>query len=459
MTSSEFNKKYGLSQSLQGKDLFTRVPYNINNFTNVAGKPKKLPVEIFKRFFSNWATVLFTIIFLTVLIISLVVTFASPFNPNLKVSLTYEFNVPIDGKIVKVKGSDAVNLLPPVYKEYVLSSIYPNSSFYAEVIKGLSTLYNPDPENQATGNLLKWYLNGHKTLQDTGLIKIVPTPTGSSELYVNAYKFYELSNIIIFLNRMNLPQNASVEQIADAVKVLRQANPDNPNFGIPTYFGTNSIGIDIWTSSWVGTWNAIRLALITATLQTVIGVAVGSYLGFHVGSKIDTIIMRLIEIFVAPPTLIWLLLFASTFGTSDTTLILALVFTGWTGAVGGTRMYIITVKDSEFITASKSIGASKARLIYKHTLPAIIGKIATSYVNRIPGIILSVSSLAFLGFFRGDNANLGALLSSAPKEASNNFLILFLPSMILLSISVSLHFIALGIHDALDPRVIRGKTN
>ncbi|UWV85970.1 ABC transporter permease subunit [Mycoplasmopsis cynos] len=82
--------------------------------------------------------------------------------------------------------------------------------------------------------------------------------------------------------------------------------------------------------------------------------------------------MRLVDIFSAPPTLIWLLIFATTFGTTDLTLGFALVFVGWVGAVGRTRLFIITVKDSEFITASESVGASKARLIYRHALPAII---------------------------------------------------------------------------------------
>ncbi|MCU9934300.1 ABC transporter permease subunit [Mycoplasmopsis felis] len=169
--------------------------------------------------------------------------------------------------------------------------------------------------------------------------------------------------------------------------------------------------------------------------------------------------MRLIDIFSAPPTLVWLLLFVSLFGTTDTTLAFSMIFVGWVGFVARTRLFIITVKDSEFITASKSVGASKTRLIYKHALPGIIGKIATSYVSSIPSIILSISSLAFLGFFKTNkDINLGQIISAASSEAGSNFWILLLPSLILLSISVSLHFIALGVHnDALDPKVIKTK--
>ncbi|TNK93058.1 ABC transporter permease, partial [Mycoplasmopsis pullorum] len=73
-------------------------------------------------------------------------------------------------------------------------------------------------------------------------------------------------------------------------------------------------------------------------------------------------------------------------------------------------------------------------------------------------IILSVSSLAFLGFFKSNSANLGAILNDAAGEdLSNNLWAVMLPALILLSISISLHFVALGVHDALDPKVMKAK--
>ncbi|WP_426461466.1 ABC transporter permease [Mycoplasma hafezii] len=465
MTTKEFNRKYGLNLSDNSSDLFKRVPNKSKNFVNVAGKPKKMVAEIFKRYFTNWAIVLFTVIFLFVLITSIVVTVSAKHSPNEPISDTMFFRVPktwtLDAKTNTyvpsnyewVKGSGEIRNLPPAYKQWIPLRAFMEQSNYAKYMQAFNSNYGgyiakeiikPITDNDSAIKIVK-----------TEIIQSDGKPAVKTEILINAFRFYEAMNLNIFLSEGNFPKNASLPQTQAAVNTLLSVN--GGSLYPTTILGTNQAGIDIWTSSWIGTWNAIRLALIVATLQTIIGVAVGSYLGFHVGSWIDTVIMRLIEIFVAPPGLIWLLLFASTFGTSDLTLILALVFTGWTGAVGGTRMFIITVKDSEFITASKSVGASKARLIYKHALPAIIGKIANSYVSRIPGIILSVSSLAFLGFFKGDNTNLGALLSSAAGEASQNFWILLLPSLILLSISVSLHFMALGIHDALDPKVIRGK--
>ncbi|MFL1059538.1 ABC transporter permease subunit, partial [Mycoplasmopsis synoviae] len=107
-------------------------------------------------------------------------------------------------------------------------------------------------------------------------------------------------------------------------------------------------------------------------------------------------------------------------GTSDLTLAITLIVVGWPGSVGITKLYIITVKNSDFIQASKLVGASKIRLILRHALPASVGKIANSFVAYIPSIILSVSALAFLRFFKGNTANLGTILSSESSETGKN---------------------------------------
>ncbi|WBP83880.1 ABC transporter permease [Mycoplasmopsis edwardii] len=433
MTSKEFNKKYKINiDSIEN-------PFNFapktNNFANVAGKPKKLVIEIFKRFFMSWPSVLFLIVFLIVFITSIVVTTYSPYSADKGVDQTIQFNLIGDkaGHTTE-SGSSFVKSLPTKWAGKI----------------NLKLVLN---DNDFVSNATKWsdrnYYGGYLWVEfnKPEYIEFV-----DGERYIDFYKWHEVDSVNIILRSSGIPETISA---SEASKYYAEAIKANPQINLRTFLGTTQTGIDVWTQSWIGTWRAIRLALIVATIQTIIGVAIGSYLGFHVGTTIDTVIMRLIDIFSAPPTLIWLLLFATLFGTTDLTLGFALIFVGWVGSVGRTRLFIITVKDSEFITASQSIGASKARLIYKHALPSIIGKIATSYVASIPSIILSVSSLAFLGFFKSDNANLGKIISSAPAEAISNVWILLLPSLILLSISVSLHFIALGVHDALDPKVIK----
>ncbi|MBR2849057.1 MAG: ABC transporter permease, partial [Mycoplasmataceae bacterium] len=93
-----------------------------------------------------------------------------------------------------------------------------------------------------------------------------------------------------------------------------------------------------------------------------------------------------------------------------------------------------------------------------HGLPMIIGKLATNYVRRIVIVILSISSLVFLGFLdSSDNPNLGTLLKEAIPLLDVNFWALLLPSLVLLLFSLSAQFVANGLHDALDPKVVRGR--
>ncbi|MGZ9800318.1 ABC transporter permease [Mycoplasma sp. AC1221] len=451
MTAKEFNKKYKLS--FNGIQTPFALANNQKTFSNIAGKPKKLLLEILKRFFKSWPSVLFLIVFIIVLLISIIVTISSKYSANESISDTISLNLIADQQGKTIFGPPSIKSLPASYQPYITLK---SAGFEQDIPKYKAAFH----ENY--GGFFDKFLDISKDATVASVLKTreytvqgINGPTKQSEILIDMYRWYRVYSAYLIFDKSNIAQNLNQNEYQS---LYDQALALNPQTKLDTFLGTTAKGIDIWTRSWVGTWKALRLAFIVASIQTIIGVIIGAYLGFHVGSKIDTIMMRLIDIFSAPPTLIWLLIAVTLFGTSDLALGIALVVVGWVGSVGGTRLFIITVKDSEFITASKSVGASKIRLIYKHALPGIIGKIATNYVTQIPSIILSVSSLAFLGFFSSDtDVNLGEIIFSASSEAAQNFWSLLLPALILLSISVSLYFIALGVHDALDPKVIKTK--
>ncbi len=238
---------------------------------------------------------------------------------------------------------------------------------------------------------------------------------------------------------------------------LQIADPNAAEFG--TLLGTTQEGIDIWTRTWTATRDSLLLSILVAFVETAIGIVIGAYLGFHAGTWIDTVLTRIIDIIKNVPSIIWFLLLVSLFKDINFgTLFLSLVIIGWTAPVYQTRLWMITVKDQEYILASRSIGASTNRQIFYHALPAIVGKLATSLVQRIVIVIFFISSLAFLGFIpHGGEPNLGTILNEARSQVENNVWILLLPSLILLLISLSTQFIANGLHDALDPKLTGGK--
>lgn len=242
-------------------------------------------------------------------------------------------------------------------------------------------------------------------------------------------------------------------------KYLLLANLSEKKLNTNFLLGTNNVGIDIWTRTWAATRDSITLAFLVATTDAIIGITIGAILGFHAGTWIDTIFTRVIDVIINIPTLIWfLMLITITPVINQFTLYLILISIGWVYMVHSTRLWVITVKDQEFIMAAKSIGASKTRQIFIHALPTVIGKLATNYVRRIVIVILSLSSLTFLGFLpvTGD-PNLGTLLQEARIQVEINIWTLLLPSLILLLFSLSSQFVANGLHDALDPKVGRGR--
>ncbi|WGI36834.1 ABC transporter permease [Mesomycoplasma lagogenitalium] len=251
---------------------------------------------------------------------------------------------------------------------------------------------------------------------------------------------------------------------ANPYEILTElSKPENAKPGdvvkpIVAFMGTDSYGRDIWLRAWVGTLNALGVAFSIAIIETFIGVVIGSYLGFHVGKKVDTWGVRLIEIFSSIPWVIIFIILIGIFGTSWFSIIWIFAITGWTGAASSTRQFTIIVKDEEYIYASQAIGASKLRLIFTHILPATAGKLANSFVLRITAGIQAVAAVAFLGFLKegvDSTPNLGLLITNSATLINQNPWALVFPSLILLVLSLSLRFIALGFHDALDPKIIK----
>lgn len=225
--------------------------------------------------------------------------------------------------------------------------------------------------------------------------------------------------------------------------------------------GTNLQGIDIWTRTWTAARDSITLSFFVATTDAIIGISIGCFLGFFAGKWIDTVLSRVVDVIINIPTLIWFLMLMTMVGKSNINMLslyFILISIGWVYMVNYSRLWMITVKDQEFILAAKAIGCSTQRQIFVHGLPMIIGKLSTNYVRRIVVVIISISSLVFLGFLdSSSDPNLGTLLKESISILDFNFWGLLLPATILLTFSLSAQFIANGLHDALDPKIGRNK--
>lgn len=375
------------------------------NISEIVGKPKNSFVEILRRFSSNKFYVVFLVVFILLIILAFIFSTITKYDPDLPVA-------------VGVNNRFYANLPPssnPVIKERIIT---------VEFYKSIQELL----DRQKAG-----------AFSDLNFeFEIVEQKLAFGQYTVNYNAWHLLT------------------------AAVRQTNADENIPVLTSYLGTTSNGFDIWSRGWYSILYSLQISFLTATIQTVIGTAIGVYLGFHVGKWIDTIFLRLIEIFELLPQIVFFLLFISFFKTESGVSIFGLIFSiivvGWSNPVWEARLFTLIVKDQEFVVAAEAIGASKMRRLVFHILPTIIGKLVNSYVLRIPRIIFLISVIAFLGFLPDQsNPNLGNVLQQATSDYSANIWNLLFPASLLLILTISLQFVAIGLHDALDPRLGRHK--
>lgn len=162
------------------------------------------------------------------------------------------------------------------------------------------------------------------------------------------------------------------------------------------WFGTDSLGRDLWERVWQGAKVSLLIGVITALCTGVIGTLIGGVSGFF-GGKMDMIIMRTIDILIALPYLIFVMLIMIYVGAGLGPIILALVITGWLGLARLVRGQVLALKEQEFVLAARTLGASSSRLILKHLVPNTLGVIIVNLTFAIPNAIFAEAFLSFIG--------------------------------------------------------------
>ena len=215
-------------------------------------------------------------------------------------------------------------------------------------------------------------------------------------------------------------------------------------------FGTNANGVDMFKYVFEGFRNSLLIAVLISAICFIIGLIIGAIEGYF-GGLVDLILERVIEIISGIPTIILITLLVLNLGQTFKVFILAMCLTGWIGTSGITRTQFYRFKRREYVLASRSLGASDARLIYHHVLPNSLGTIVTSSVLMISGVIYSEASLAYLGIGLVDKSSLGKILSDNQGYISTNQHLLLFPAILLAILLICLNLFGNGLRDALNP--------
>jgi oligopeptide transport system permease protein len=212
-------------------------------------------------------------------------------------------------------------------------------------------------------------------------------------------------------------------------------------------FGRSVLARVIW-----GSRVSLLVGILSQVIVLVIGVVVGSLSGFF-GGKTDLILMRVVDVFYAFPTLLFVVLLMSMFKTRGLGIIFVVIgLTSWVTLARLVRAQFLSLREKDYVVAARSIGADDMRLILKHMLPNALTPIIVALTFGVPTAIFTEAFLSFLGIgISPPNTSWGFMVGSNQSYLRSYPWMLLWPSAALALTMLSFTFLGDGLRDALDP--------
>ncbi len=239
----------------------------------------------------------------------------------------------------------------------------------------------------------------------------------------------------------------------DAYQMPRDWGALNAPPGTPGHpLGTTGNGGDVLYGVIWGARTSLRLSLIVVGITVIVGVAVGSVAGFR-GGKFDEILMRVVDVFLSIPELIFALAIAAVLGPSFGNIILALAVVFWVKYARIMRAQIIHVKQNEYVDAARAVGDSSWRIYFKDILPNSVTPVVVQATLDMGHIVLVGATLSFIGLAEAGLAEWGVLVSegqagiSAGRWWASTF-----PGAMVFIWALAFNLVGDGLRDILDPR-------
>ena len=230
------------------------------------------------------------------------------------------------------------------------------------------------------------------------------------------------------------------------------------------WFGTDKNGYDVLTRIMYGGRVSLTLSLIVVLLETVFGVILGGLAGYF-GKWVDSLIMRIVDIFNCIPTLPLLLIIGSVLEGAGVDpndriyfMMVFLTLFGWTGIARIVRGQILSLREQEFMVSATARGLSTARKIFRHLVPNVMPQLIVSMTLGLGSVILMEASLSYLGMgVPLTKASWGGMINDVKDPAVlQNYLNLWVPPGICIVLAVlGFNFIGDGLRDAFDPKAKR----
>lgn len=250
-----------------------------------------------------------------------------------------------------------------------------------------------------------------------------------------------------------------VAGLALAAPVLPLRDPNSIDaihrLEIPTLhhpLGTDNLGRDLLSRLvWGSRWSLGTVAVATA-LITSIGVSVGVVAGYF-GGVVDEILMRLVDIFLALPSLLLALAIGGILGPGFMSVLFALVVVWWASYARLVRGLVVAMRDRDFLDAARSLGGRDWHVLVRHVLPNVMPTVAVLATIEMGDLVLAVAALGFLGIgVQAPNAEWGTMISEARPFLMSKPLLAVWPGLAITSTVIAFNLLGDGLRDSLDAR-------
>ena len=225
-----------------------------------------------------------------------------------------------------------------------------------------------------------------------------------------------------------------------------------PPFSPGHLLGTDDLSRDIFSRIVHGSRLTLMVVVLVAVIATPIGLLVGTTAGYF-GGWVDTILMRITDIFLAFPRLILALAFVAALGPGIENAIIAIAITSWPPYARLARAETLTIRDSDFINAARLQGASSARILWGHVTPLCLSSVIIRVTLDMAGIILTAAGLGFLGLgAQPPQPEWGAMIAAGRRFLIDQWWVATMPGIAIFIVSLGFNLLGDGLRDVLDPK-------